>query len=177
MSNKKKLLAISGSTREKSSNLLIIQAIAKLMPEDAELEQSNGIDTLPHFNPDIDYDNPPQAVTDFRDQIQLADAILICTPEYAMGAPGSLKNALDWLVSSSSFSKKPVALITASLSGHKAHASLLETLKMIDSDIDESTSLLISFIKTKVNEQAVITDAEALAAVKSVLAQLFTKIK
>ena len=34
-----------------------------------------------------------------RTSIDRADALLICSPEYAHGVPGSLKNALDWLVS------------------------------------------------------------------------------
>ncbi|HRH39654.1 MAG TPA: NAD(P)H-dependent oxidoreductase, partial [Flavobacteriales bacterium] len=75
-----------------------------------------------------------------------------------MGVPGSLKNALDWSVSSSSFKEKPVMLVTASLSGEKGHASLLETLRVIESVISSETSVLIPFAKTKVDANAVITD-------------------
>jgi len=69
-----------------------------------------------------------------------------------------LKNALDWTVSSSEFSHKPVALITASSVGQKGHAALLETLKVIECNITDETQLLISFSKTKINDKSQITD-------------------
>jgi NAD(P)H-dependent FMN reductase len=72
-----------------------------------------------------------------------------------MGVPGTLKNAIDWTVSSMEFSHKPVALITASSLGQKAHASLIETLKVIESDMLPETQLLISFIRTKVNSEGI----------------------
>jgi NAD(P)H-dependent FMN reductase len=43
-----------------------------------------------------------------------ADAILIASPEYAHEMPGSLKNALDWLVSSGELYGKPAAWLCAS---------------------------------------------------------------
>ncbi len=45
--------------------------------------------------------------------------MLICTPEYAFGVPGSLKNALDWTVSTGEFYRKPVAVISASPSAEE----------------------------------------------------------
>ena len=119
-----------------------------------------GLAAIPHFNPDLDNETPPAEVTTFRRQLKEADGILICTPEYAMGVPGTLKNAIDWTVSSMEFSKKPVALITASLSGEKGHASLLGTLQVIESQITDDTQLIIPFVKTKINDSSTITDAE-----------------
>ncbi|MGB8193770.1 MAG: NAD(P)H-dependent oxidoreductase [Chitinophagaceae bacterium] len=166
---KKKVLAICGSTRATSSNLNLIHAIADLAGETFDLEIFDGLTGLPHFNPDIDHDEPPQAVTEFRQLLKNSDGILICTPEYAMGAPGTLKNALDWTVSSSGFSHKPVALITASLSGIKAHESLLATLQMIEARVTDGTQLLIPFVKTKVNAEHTITDAQTLAQVQKLI--------
>ena len=37
-----------------------------------------------------------------------ADGLLICSPEYAHGVAGVMKNALDWLVGGSEFVGKPV---------------------------------------------------------------------
>src|SRR5580658_2096020 len=130
--NRQNVLAICGSTRERSTNLHIIKAIAELTSDRLNIRIFDGLSRLPHFNPDLDTDIPPAEVTEFRDQLKAADGVLICTPEYAMGLPGSLKNALDWTVSSSGFSNKPVAAITASTSGQKAHESLLGTLKVIE---------------------------------------------
>lgn len=88
-----------------------------------------------------------------------------------MGVPGTLKNALDWTVSSMEFSQKPTALITASTSGEKGHQSLIETLKVIEAKINEKRSLLISTPKTKIKD-GVIIDEAILKQVKSVIDNL-----
>lgn len=166
---KKKILAISGSTREKSTNLNLIYALKELSKEIFEIDIFTKIADLPHFNPDLDIDPAPQKIYEFRKKIKRAEGILICTPEYAMGVPGTLKNAIDWTVTSAEFSKKPVALITASSMGQKAHASLLETLKIIESNITDDTHLLISFAKTKINSDPVISDKETLEQVEKLI--------
>jgi NAD(P)H-dependent FMN reductase len=71
----------------------------------------------------------PAAVMRFRARVAAADAMLISTPEYAHGVPGSLKNALDWLVSGSEIPYKPVGLVNASPRSRHAQASLAETLR------------------------------------------------
>ncbi len=162
MTDKIKILAISGSTRKNSSNLNLIKAIADLTSETFTISVFEGLSDIQHFNPDLDNENPPEQVTSFRRQLREAGGIIICTPEYAMGVPGTLKNAIDWTVSSMEFSRKPLALITASLSGEKAHASLLRTLLIIEARMTADTQLLIQFIKTKVDGNGKITDNETL---------------
>lgn len=168
--NKKKVLAICGSTRERSTNLNIIKAISELSSDRMDIHIYDGLSGLPHFNPDLDTDDPPAEVTDLRDRLKAADGVLICTPEYAMGLPGSLKNLLDWTVSSSGFSNKPLAAITASTSGLKAHESLLGTLRVIEARFDESMQLLISFAATKISKDGKITDPETLGKVEKLIA-------
>ncbi|MFT3827968.1 MAG: NADPH-dependent FMN reductase [Chitinophagaceae bacterium] len=169
MSSSKKVLAICGSTRKASSNLYLIQAIATLAKDRMEITLFEGLMNIPPFNPDDDNDQPPAVITSFRQQLRNADGILICTPEYAMGLPGTLKNAIDWTVSSCEFSNKPVAAITASSQGNLAHASLLATLKVIEAHITDDTQLLISFIKTKVNSNGEITNEETLRSVQKLV--------
>lgn len=175
MTDKIKILAISGSTRKTSSNLSLIKAIADLTSETFSITVFEGLTDIPHFNPDLDNENPPLQVTSFRRQLREADGIIICTPEYAMGVPGTLKNAIDWTVSSMEFSRKPLAVITASLSGEKAHASLLGTLLLIEAQMTDDTQLLIQFIKTKVNGNGKITDNETFNNIKK-LTQSLTQI-
>jgi chromate reductase, NAD(P)H dehydrogenase (quinone) len=169
---KKKIIAICGSTRQNSINLELLKIIAQLFHETIDFEIVTSIDQIPHFNPDLDNptDVPPQVLA-FRSLLKSSDAILICTPEYAMGVPGTLKNALDWTVSSMEFSHKPTALITASSLGEKAHPALLETLKVIESKIDDTTSLLISTPRTKIKDGE-ITDEQTLNKVKSLMSNL-----
>jgi chromate reductase len=176
MTSIKKVLAISGSTRKSSTNLNLIKAIIALASDQLDIKIFEGLSDLPHFNPDLDTNHPPNNVADFRQQLNQADGILICTPEYAMGVPGTLKNAIDWTVSSMEFAHKPVALITASSSGQKGHASLLETLKIIESDIPEDSQLLISFIKTKINAEGKIIDLETLEQVEKLIASFIKTI-
>jgi len=167
----KKIIVISGSTRKNSSNLILIRAICELFPDKFDFNIFEGLANIPHFNPDLDTDHPPQNVADFRNQLNESDGVLICSPEYAMGVPGTLKNAIDWTVSSLEFSHKPVALITASTAGQAAHASLIGTLKIIEADIPESSQLLISFAQTKVKGDKII-DEDTLEQVKTVINSL-----
>ena len=46
---------------------------------------------LPHFNPDDDREGEPvhPAVAQLRAEITAADALLLCTPEYAGALPGA----------------------------------------------------------------------------------------
>lgn len=171
MKNIINIVAIPGSTRLHSSNLSLINAIAGLYKDDLNIKIYTAIQDIPHFNPDHDNDTPPLPVAHFRSLIKNADGILICTPEYAMGVPGTLKNAIDWTVSSMEFSHKPVALITASSSGRMAHASLIETLLVIESDMPAASQLLISFIKTKTAGNS-ITDMNTLTEVKKCIDSL-----
>jgi NAD(P)H-dependent FMN reductase len=84
--------------------------------------------------------------------------VLICTPEYVFSLPGALKNAIEWCVSTTVFSEKPVALITASASGIKAHESLQLILKTIYADVREETQTLIQGAKGKVGDDGEIKD-------------------
>ena len=108
----KNILAISGSTRKDSTNQYLIKAITGLTKERFTILPYDRIAMLPHFNPD-QMDDAGTEVNDLRELIRQSDAILICTPEYAHGVPGSLKNAIDWTVGTSDFSGKLVMLLTA----------------------------------------------------------------
>jgi chromate reductase, NAD(P)H dehydrogenase (quinone) len=155
---KHKVVAICGSTKKESSNMGLIKAIARTYPDHLDVTIFKGLAELPQFNPDLDNDTPPEKISAFRRLLRSNDGILICTPEYAMGVPGALKNALDWTVSSMEFSHKPVALITASSQGEKGHRSLLETLLVIESNIPEESRLLISFVKTKIKGDEIVNE-------------------
>ncbi len=177
MSNKFSVIAICGSTRSDSSNHRLIKAIAELLTDDLTVIVFDSIASLPHFNPDLDTETAPEVIIQFRHLLKQASGILICTPEYAMGLPGSLKNALDWTVSSMEFSGKPTVAITASTSGAKAHASLLDTLKIIEAGCDEHTQLQIPFIKTKLSAENKISDQQTQDAIIRVMNAFIKKMR
>ena len=108
------VLAISGSLRTTSTNTALLRAAARLAPEHVTITLYDGLDDLPHFSPERDTDTPPPAVIQLRTLLREADAVMVCTPEYAHGMPGVLKNMLDWVVSSGEFVDKPVSVISAS---------------------------------------------------------------
>ncbi len=137
----------------------------------ADVVVYEGMLALPYFNPDLDKEETvPVTVSEFRNQIQAADAVLICTPEYVFSLPGVLKNALEWTVSTTVFSDKPAALITASASGQKAAESLELIMRTIGAKFSQDTMLLIQGVKGKVDgDEAVLREqltklGEALAA-------------
>jgi chromate reductase, NAD(P)H dehydrogenase (quinone) len=150
--NRLRILAISGSLRAGSSNLALLRAAAAVAPEGMEVIFYEEIGTLPHFNPDLDGEGsvPPPPVKTFRVLLGQVDGVLISSPEYAHGLPGSLKNALDWIVSSGELTDKPVVLINASASGgHRAQASLMQTLRVMGANVLVDASLVEPFVGKK----------------------------
>jgi chromate reductase, NAD(P)H dehydrogenase (quinone) len=170
-----KILGISGSLRANSSASAILTVVRGLVPEQVEFAIYDGLAGIPAFN---DSDNIPEPVADLIKLLSEADGVFFCIPEYAFGVPGALKNALDWTVSSSTaFPGKPVALITAATGGEKAHAAFLLTLKAISSKIPEGATLLLSFIRSKLNEKNELKDMATLASITNVLNSLIDSIE
>ncbi|WDF64638.1 NADPH-dependent FMN reductase [Flavobacterium sp. KACC 22763] len=166
-SPKIKILAISGSTRSNSSNFKILKYISNCLKPEFEVEFFEDLERLPHFNPDLDTDNPPQEITLFRNKIINANGVIICTPEYVFSLPGSLKNALEWCVSTTIFSNKKTGLITASASGEMGHEQLLLVMKTIEAKFDDATQLLIQGVRGKVNAEGEIVSEETANALQN----------
>jgi chromate reductase len=144
-----KILAIPGSLRANSSTHVVLGEIEKMIPSNVDFEIFDGVAGLPHFDGSEEI---PKVAQYFLDKLKSADGILICTPEYAFGVPGSLKNALDWTVGTMEMNNKPTALITASTGGERGHESMLHTLAALSTKVSEGSSLLISFIRSKIKE-------------------------
>jgi len=163
----KNIFAISGSLRSGSSNHNILRFLGGLLPAEVKYTIYENLAQIPPFDPGLDNEDPPQTVVDFRNKIANADVVIICTPEYAFGVPGQLKNALDWTVSSSTLVDKQVALITASSVGDSAHASLLKTLGALSANI--IADLLVPFIRAKIDSDGYIIDEDLKASLGVVL--------
>ena len=175
-----KLLAVSGSLRAASTNSILARAAATLASNGVTVTVSELLDSLPHFSPDRDGDAAPDAARDWRAQVGAADGVLFVTPEYAFGIPGSLKNALDWLVTSGELWRKPVAVISASPSakgGEHAHAALLLTLSALEAEIVEDASLTVPFVSTKVGKDGIVTDAATAEALRASVAALVRSVQ
>src|SRR5262245_24566721 len=113
-----RVIAISGSLRAGSSNAALLRAAEALSPSLTWVHYER-LGALPHFNPDLDGEGAaaPPEVAELRALVAAAAAVVISTPEYAHGVPGSLKNALDWMVSSGELTDKPILLLNATPGG------------------------------------------------------------
>ena len=110
-----RLLGISGSLRKASFNRGLLRAVAELMPEGMTLEIAD-ISQIPLYNEDEYAISVPEAVRRLKEQILIADGIVIATPEYNHSVPGVLKNAIDWAsrpIKSQPFAGKPLAVLGA----------------------------------------------------------------
>jgi chromate reductase len=166
-----KVLAIAGSLRATSSNAALLRAAIRAAPPGTEVTLYSGLGELPHFSPDLDAEPVPPPVAALRAQIGAADALAISSPEYAHGMPGSLKNALDWLVSALEPIDKAVLLISASPGGAAhAHAQLLEVLRTMNLRVIDGGAHVFS--RAKLDASGAVTAPELLAALSSGFAQL-----
>ena len=141
-----RILAISGSLQEASSNAELLRVASEVASVGIVVEPAPSIATLPHFNPDVETTAPPPEVVAFRAAVAQADGVLIASPEYAFGVPGSLKNALDWLVGSGDMYGKPVVILSAAPSadrGASARADIERTLRGQGADIRLSQTIAV----------------------------------
>jgi chromate reductase, NAD(P)H dehydrogenase (quinone) len=171
------VLSITGSLRKQSTNSRLLSSIEGMMPTDVEFRMYDGLASLPHFSPDLDgYEAEPHAaVYEWREKLRSADAIVICTPEYARGVPGSLKNALDWVVSSGEFMNMPTAVISASPhaeGGATALASLILTLKMMSAAIPDEATLAVPFVSKKLGPDGSVMDVNTLSSLRNLVRAL-----
>jgi chromate reductase len=153
-----RMLAISGSLRQGSSNTALIEAAARLARSPVHIAVFYGLAAIPPFNPDLDEAGTPGVVSGFRSLAAACDALMISSPEYAHGVPGVVKNALDWLVGSGELVGKPVALLNASTRATRAWASLAETLTVMSARVILDASLTIPVQGQGVDASGIVTD-------------------
>jgi len=172
-----RILAVSGSLRAASSNTRVIEALALLAPPGVEVVAHTGIGALPHFNPDLDGDAPPAEVLEWRRQIGLCDGLMICSPEYAHGVAGVMKNALDWLVASLEFPETPVALINASPRAEIGLAHLRETLTVMTARFVEAACIAAPLQGRGLTAAEIAADPALAAQLSAALVAFVTAIR
>ena len=173
----KKIVAISGSTRQKSTNESILSNVANMFQGKLDVHLYQDMDQLPHFNPDLTVENVPASIQQFRNRIAAADGVLICTPEYVFSLPAVLKNALEWMVSTTIFSDKPTAIIVASASGEKAFESLNLILTTLEANMHEESKLLIRGAKSKINQDGQFSDKETEKQITQLMLSLIDSMR
>jgi chromate reductase len=168
------ILAISGSLRTRSSNTEVLRAAALLAPASVRITLYGGLGQLPHFNPDLDVENTeaPAPVQELRSRVAEADGLIISSPEYAHGVPGTLKNALDWLVSGPEILYKPIGLVSASERATHAQAALAETLRTMSTVLVTGASLALPLGGRRLDAAEIAADPDLAAQLRSALEAL-----
>ena len=172
-----KLLTIVGSLQIKSSNRALVALASHRAPPGVEMAPYSSLGELPHYNSDLDTDSPPEVVTEWRSRLSAADGVLIASPEYGHGAPGSLKNALDWIVGSGEFVNKPVAATCAAQGagrGLMGLAMLLQTLRAIDAKVVWSEPVIVA--RASIDERGHIMDPDVGQQIDQLLSVLVAAV-
>jgi chromate reductase len=173
-----RLLAISGSLRQRSYNSALLNAAAHTCSRTDEFVLWHGLADIPPYNEDLH--ETPSAVAELRQQIARAEAVLIATPEYNGSIPGALKNALDWAsrpFPDNCMRRKPVAVIGAStgLFGARwAQAELRKVLKAIGASVLE-TELPVASAHNVFTDDGRLREPQLAAALCSIVGELLDR--
>lgn len=172
------VLLVSGSLRSGSTNQAVLATAAEVAPHGVVTVGYDGMASLPHFNPDDDADGVEvgNAVTAMRAALDAADAVLICTPEYAGAMPGTLKNMLEWTIGNGGTYGKPIGWINAQgaaspTGGALAHESLRHVLSYAGADIVEGACTRMPLSRDAVSG-GVVTDPQLREVIRGTMQAL-----
>ena len=175
------ILGIAGSLRKDSYNKAALRFAQSVCPDGARLEIYD-IAGLPLFNQDEEK-NPTPKVTEFKQKIRAADAILISTAEYNYGLPGVLKNAVDVAsrpYGDSAWNGKPVAIMSAavgSAGGLRAQYQLRQSFVFLNMDAVVQPEVAIAAAHQRFDAQGNLTDETSKKMIAQLLQNLATKVR
>jgi chromate reductase len=173
-----RILLVSGSLRRTSTNTALLRTARIVAPHTIDAVLYDGLDGLPHFDPDRDIIPLDLAVADLRSAIRGSDALLFSTPEYAGALPGSFKNLLDWTIGDDqvgSIFEKPVAWINVSAAptGAKdAYDSLRKVLGYAHASVIESACASIPVTRSMVDDAGKVCDPTIQSQILDTLSKL-----
>jgi chromate reductase len=142
-----RLLGVSGSLREASTNTRLLMAATHLAPPRVCIHVSTLVAGLRPFNPETSPEDCP-AVDQWIREVRSSDGIIVSTPEYARGYPGQLKNAFDWLVSTDAYVNKPFMLLNASARSTVAQRTFTTVLETMSGVHIEAASTTVPLLGT-----------------------------
>jgi NAD(P)H-dependent FMN reductase len=178
------ILLVPGSSRHGSTNVAVLRTAAAEAPPAIETTVYGGIGSLPLFNPDEDREGVPVdgRVMAMRAAMARADAVVICTPEYAGALPAALKNLLEWTIGDAGTYDKPVAWINAAGPGSPtgaadAHDSLRKVLGYAGARIIESACTRIPITRDMIGEAGLVEDEAVRAKIRQVLEDVVRHVR
>jgi chromate reductase len=174
------ILAIPGSLRAGSWNAALLRLAQERAPEGVRVDIWEGLRHVPPFSEDHEGEAVPEPVDDLRSAIAAADALLVATPEYNGGAPGQLKNALDWASRPYGLAAvvgKPAGVISAStgsFGGRWAQEDVRKALRLSGAAV-LGEGLAVGKAAERLVELGE-ADEEIVAGIDDVLAQLAASV-
>ena len=170
-----KLLAVTGSLRAASTNTQLIEAAARTSGVGAQVETYSALDELAHFNPDLAIElHPP--VADWVGRIKACDGLIVSSPEYAGGYPGSLKNALDWRVATDAFVEKPFMLLNASSRSIQCQKTLTVVLATMSGVHIYQADTTLPLLGRSLTADQILEDDKLAATLKAALKRFVEEI-
>jgi len=124
------LIGMSGSLRAGSFSNAILETLREKFADRADLKVYD-LAPIPLYNQDFEGDKRPPMVKKMLADIEAADGLVLCAPEFNHSIPGVLKNAIDWAsrpAFTSVLAYKPVAVMATSR-GPLGGARCLEHMK------------------------------------------------
>jgi chromate reductase len=172
------VLVVSGSLRGGSFNSALARAAQKHAPAGINVSVYAELRDVPLFDEDFGIDPGPPAVEELRRQIDEADALLLCTPEYNSSFPGVLKNALDWAslpTGRSVLNGKLVAIAGASpgqLGTARAQSALRQIFVGLNADVVTQPEVMVFRAHERFDEAGNLTDQFSIGLLQGLLNEL-----
>ncbi len=170
-----RVVGIAGSLREKSFNRGLLRAAVEVAPDGMSIEVWDRLREVPPYDNDVEAQGDPEVVTDLKDAIARADALLVVTPEYNYGIPGILKNAIDWASrppGKSPLGGKPVAIMGATpgqTGTARAQLALRQSFVFTDSPVLLRPEVLVNRAGEKFDADGNLTDEKTREFVRKLL--------
>jgi len=174
------LLGMSGSLRTGSYSNAILATLREKFAGRADL-QLYDLAPIPLYNQDFEGEKRPPIVKKLLADIDAADGLVLCAPEFNHSIPGVLKNAIDWAsrpAFQSVLAYKPVAIMATSR-GPLGGARCLEHMKVaLDSCLSRVTlarEVIITATESKVIDGRLVDEASlgfACGAVEALLSEI-----
>jgi len=161
---KVRLIGMSGSLRAGSFSNAILATLRDHFAARADL-QVYDLAPIPLYNQDFEGERRPPAVKQMLADIEAADGLVLCAPEFNHSIPGVLKNAIDWAsrpAFASVLAYKPVAIMATSR-GPLGGARCLEHMKVaLDSCLSRVTlarEVIITAAETRIKDGRLVDEA------------------
>jgi chromate reductase, NAD(P)H dehydrogenase (quinone) len=174
------LIGMSGSLRAGSFSNAILETLRENFAERADLKVYD-LAPIPLYNQDFEGEKRPPEVKRMLADIEAADGLVFCAPEFNHSIPGVLKNAIDWAsrpAFTSVLAYKPAAVMATSR-GPLGGARCLEHLKVaLDSCLSRVTlarEVIVTACESKITDGRLVDEVSlgfAIGAVEALLHEI-----